>query len=224
MGDVLILLTGIAVAVLLEVAAFRAYQGHRRKKEERFTVEQLGPLYEDLQGMWRHLAQEEEVLCRWAEARDGEPADSSWAFLAPLARAKRFQRGNLETLFTELGEEPPSAPSASAALASPALSSTAALSDLAARAQGWAYDTAPELARRAKAAHYANIARTVRQVAEVEGAHAEVVKRVAQGAQGPVDELSACPSCGSLCFGRRPAFCLVCNHPGFEMETLVKGR
>ena len=61
------------------------------------------------------------------------------------------------------------------------------------------------------------------QVAELKGLHLELE---AAGRPGQVDrehEVSLCPTCGAVYFGRRPAFCTICNQPNFEMERMRRG-
>ena len=60
-------------------------------------------------------------------------------------------------------------------------------------------------------------------IGEVEGMHADMARSVARGQVDRERELSLCPSCGALYFGRRPAFCGVCNQPNFEMERIRHG-
>ena len=60
-------------------------------------------------------------------------------------------------------------------------------------------------------------------IGEVEGGHADLARGAAQGQVDREHEVSLCPTCGAVYFGRRPAFCTICNQPNFEMERMRRG-
>ena len=98
-----------------------------------------------------------------------------------------------------------------------------ALESYAAEAAAWAYDTVPGMVQRARKEGYRDVAKQLRIIGEVEGGHADLARGAAQGQVDREHEVSLCPTCGAVYFGRRPAFCTICNQPNFEMERMRRG-
>ena len=219
MDNWLMLVVGLAACVLIEVVAYRAYKRYRARKEALFTKESLGEVFQDMESTRAYLMRSKAFLKQCAR-RAGEEGDEAVACIVDgLLAGERAQLESLEALRQKLDVRSVDFQKKEDAFASLA----EALESYADEAAAWAYDAVPATVQRARKKGYRDVAKQLRIIGEVEGMHADMARSVARGQVDRERELSLCPSCGALYFGRRPAFCGVCNQPNFEMERIRHG-
>lgn len=215
----LLLLVGIVVVVVIELVAYRAYKAHKARKAERFTKEHLGEVYDDVV---KSLLYESEAsrLFEGLHETGLSGAEEAGDVLLAIGKGKSIVSDGFSSVLAELGERrpPDRREAARQAVGEDDLRTFESIS------QTWAYEVYPEMSKRAKKAGYSALAKRFKQAGEVESCHLDLVGSLLEGRVDTASEVSLCPTCGALYFGRRPAACLVCTHPTYEMEQVRKGR
>lgn len=219
MDNWLMLLVGVVVVVIIEVIAYRAYKRYRARKEARFTKESLGQVFDDMEATRAYLLRSKDFLKQCAKQAKEEGDEAVICLVDTLVAGERAQLESLETLRQKL--QPRSVDYEAKRYDFPTVAD--ALASYAEEAAAWAYDTVPPTVQRARKEGYREVSKQLRIIGEVEGSHAEMARALASGQVDREHEVSLCPTCGAVYFGRRPAFCTICNQPNFEMERMRRG-
>lgn len=219
MDNWLMLVIGVVVVVVIEVIAYRAYKRYRARKEARFTKESLGEVFGDMEATRAYLLRAKEFLKKCSKQAKEEGDEAVACLVDSLLAGERAQLEGLEELRQKLDAK--AVEFQKKEYDFPTLAD--ALESYAAEAAAWAYDTVPGMVQRARKEGYRDVAKQLRIIGEVEGGHADLARGAAQGQVDREHEVSLCPTCGAVYFGRRPAFCTICNQPNFEMERMRRG-
>lgn len=238
MDYIALLAIGILAAVALEFIGYKAYRRYRAMRESRLDRGRSPLLYSSLAEVIDYLGNAqrylEDVIAGYKGGRSASGiADDDQLCLAEGMRAgKEAQLSIVREYADKLGLDCPYPKAAarlphaggSAGAAStadvPAAPSLGAYGDAARR---WSSDTFPVILNCIKGEGHRAIAKKLYPIGSVEASYAELVSAMQAGQEDTDHEVSSCPSCGSIYFGRRPAFCLVCNNPGFDMNSLRTG-
>ena len=221
MDNMALLFTGIAVAILLEVAGYAAFKFYKEKQEKRLSRQNSPVLYECLSQVEEYLLAAEAKLAAieiksdekdWAE--DGFD-ETGLSMIEGVRQAKSYQRA-LIAEFSQKMDVSRKPEMERNNEGTPREILRAYTKD----ASHWAYEILPDLADRVRAEGNRKAAKQLSLFGEVETCHAGFLSELEEQPELTEIEASLCPSCGIIHFGRRPAFCLVCSNPGFEMIAL----
>lgn len=215
------------MVVVLEVVAVRAYRRYRASRQDPLGRPCAKPVVEGLHEAQGYLACAEGSLGRCLEAAQASGAEGEQLLIEGMREGLGLQKGLIRELCEGAGVA--AGPTCMTAC-SGARADEAGLRPLAEemglygrQAAIWAFDTAPEMAGMAKRCRCRAAAKALRIAGEVESCHAEIAEAIVAGECDERHEVSLCPSCGYIVFGRRPAFCTACGQPGFEMRALRRG-
>lgn len=216
MNPFVLVVAAVVVCVILEIGGVKLYRCLQARKKAAFTKNNLGTVYDDLQNARSYFLAEKnsyDLLAQSARVA-GQAANAS--LLKALAESERAHLSELEKF-----REPLHAESVNPKHF-PALPTDMhdALYEMAQRTNDWCEGACCDARARARFRGYRDIAKFYRQVQEVEQNAASVCAELAENAC-PDRQVSYCPSCGLIVFGRRPAFCTVCAKAGFEFEDVA---
>lgn len=216
MDTMVLVVAAIAVCVVIEMIGFRAYKRHKAKKESQFTKEHLAEVYDDLQAARAFCLaarrQYKELALRARE--EGRLRDA--AVLEAMEEGEKSHLAEIESFRERLHAE-----SIDPAIMQVAgLSLDDALRSFAKKIDEWATETCSDFSARARLRGYGDIARMYKRMQEVESLYAGICLDIAEGVDDGLNDLSRCPTCGTIVTGRRPAFCTICTQPGFEFVAV----
>lgn len=234
----LALAAGIALVVVLEIVAVRVYRRHRANRRDPLTRPGAEPVMTSLFAARDYLSGAAEVLGRGLQIARETHADEAQLLIEGMLEGVALQQGVIGKLCEGDGpaaqgrgpdwqrDRSEGRPRTEGLPEEPrdgdrSLAETMGL--YASQAATWAFDVAPGAVELAKRRRCREAAKALRIAGEVESCHAEVAEALAGGDPDASHEISLCPTCGFIVFGRRPAFCVACGQPGFEMRALRKG-
>lgn len=214
---------GIALIVVIEVVAVRLYRRYRSSRQEPLARPGAEESAAEVRRAQQRMAAAEAALRQCLGAAGPEATEDAEVLVQGMADGAALQSQRLAALLDDAGL--PAAEEARAQDgADPLIGGLReAMGAYAEQAATWAFDVAPEAAARAKGCRCRDAAKALRIAGEVSSCHAEVAEALASGSEDTVHEVSLCPTCGFMAFGRRPAFCVACGQPGFEMRALRRG-
>lgn len=216
MDTMVLVVAAIAVCVVIEMVGFRAYKRHKAKKESRFTKEHLAEVYDDLQDARAFCLAARRRYKDFATSAVDEHRLRDAAILEAMADGEKSHLTELEEFRERLHAEAVSP----ANLQVVGASLDDSLRAFAKTVDGWASESCTDFAARARLRGYGDIARMYKRIQEVESLYAGICLDIAEGVEDGLDDLSRCPTCGTIVTGRRPAFCTVCTQPGFEFVAV----
>lgn len=216
MDTMVLVVAAIAVCVVIEMVGFRAYKRHKARKESLFTKEHLAEVYDDLQAtrafclaakrQYKELAA---YACREHRMRDA-------AVLEAMESGEKSHLSEIEDFRERLHAESVDP----ADIRAEGSSLDDSLRSFARKVDAWASHSCSDYAARARLRGHGDIARMYKRMQEVENLYAGICLDIAEGVEDGLDDLSRCPTCGTIVTGRRPAFCTVCTQPGFEFAAV----
>lgn len=234
MDYIALLAIGILAAVALEFIGYRAYKRYRAMRESRLDRGRSPLLYGSLEEIVGYLRDAEryldEVIARYKDGRDacGIADEGQLRLVEGMRSGKAAQLSIAREYVDKLGIDclRPDAGNRHGHSRPEGSSEDEPAPSLGAYGDGarrWSSDEFPALLSRIKGEGHRAIAKKLYPIGSVEASYAELVSAMQAGEEDTDHEVSSCPSCGSIYFGRRPAFCLVCNNPGFDMNSLRTG-